>query len=455
MISRIKKYTFIMIISVLCSSLYAQVLTNSIIKTLRVKPVDNQRMYTGEDLKFELFIPYISSALVDATDPENTDTLTFVNMHKYSVQGEEDLPSGVRIELTLNFSKKGSYKPSPLIVRIRNIPYQIKFESFSVALNPQEQIPLVVIEFEDGSLFYSDSEKSLNPVFTGTTGEKIKFKLYLQYGIQLIQFNWDLPKDSIFKQLKAYEITEPKYREKIFSDALVPIADFEWIPLIPGTVDFPDFKFTVIAYNGNKYDLSTPSIRGMINEAAEYIEQQENDYLSEAFDFSSFDENSTAARVVTEAQCKELAELRCAEIRAITPAVKKQRAAYEDSLGLPAADAEFPVIIFYLSLIITLIFTFFLCIFVRKNSVKLNVFVIVLLIASLFVLINSIRLKSGSFAVTKGGALCSIPEDIAEKKTTISAGNRVQIVEKTGGWYYIQIGEIGGWCKEDNLILIK
>ena len=151
MISRIKKYTFIMIISVLYSSLYAQILTNSIIKTLRVKPVDNQRMYTGEDLKFELFIPYISSALVDATDPENTDTLTFVNMHKYSVQGEEDLPSGVRIELTLNFSKKGSYKPSPLIVRIRNIPYQIKFESFSVALNPQEQIPLVVIEFEDGT----------------------------------------------------------------------------------------------------------------------------------------------------------------------------------------------------------------------------------------------------------------------------------------------------------------
>ena len=51
--------------------------------------------------------------------------------------------------------------------------------------------------------------------------------------------------------------------------------------------------------------------------------------------------------------------------------------------------------------------------------------------------------------------ISSVPEVSAEAISEISAGNLVEITEKAGKWYYIELGQAGGWCLQDNIILIK
>ena len=52
-------------------------------------------------------------------------------------------------------------------------------------------------------------------------------------------------------------------------------------------------------------------------------------------------------------------------------------------------------------------------------------------------------------------SLSSTTSIFAEAKAEMGAGNKVQITENAGKWYYIELGETGGWCKAENIIIIK
>ena len=59
------------------------------------------------------------------------------------------------------------------------------------------------------------------------------------------------------------------------------------------------------------------------------------------------------------------------------------------------------------------------------------------------------------FGICKGCTISSVPEASAEAVSEISAGNLVEIHEKAGKWYYIELGQTGGWCLQDDIILVK
>ena len=77
------------------------------------------------------------------------------------------------------------------------------------------------------------------------------------------------------------------------------------------------------------------------------------------------------------------------------------------------------------------------------------------MLATLVSILFWIGLRTHSYGISKGASISSVPEASAEAVSEISPGNRVEIKEKAGKWYYIELGEIGGWCLKDTVILIK
>ena len=135
---------------------------------------------------------------------------------------------GTKIEIWYQFTKTGTYKPKALTVKIKNSRRQLEFGTVTIGINPGEQLPLCVIKTPQGN----------NKNLTVRAGEKLEFSLCLQYALQLTQFTWELPKDSLFVQTKTYEFTQIKQREKLVSNELIPVSDFEWTPLLPGEINF-------------------------------------------------------------------------------------------------------------------------------------------------------------------------------------------------------------------------
>ena len=122
-------------------------------------------------------------------------------------------------------------------VLINGRNYYIRVANVEIEENPENLNPRVVVVFKDGtqlysdgfysSKYYSEKENKAISVFDAKIGQKLEFTVYLQYGVQLIQFDWELPKNSIFTQTEQFEITEIKYRENKFSKELSPVGCFE------------------------------------------------------------------------------------------------------------------------------------------------------------------------------------------------------------------------------------
>ena len=168
---------------------------------------------------------------------------------------------GTILEIWYNFDKKGVYNLNPLTVMIQDKRRTLSFEKITVTDDPAKMLPRIVIVFEDGTTVYSDEENIPNPLMSVPVGQKLKFTINLQYATQIFKFTWDIPKNSIFTQTKEYEITEVKYRERVYSHDLIPVADFEWTGLLEETEPFPKLKINATGYNGYRNELLLPDIQ--------------------------------------------------------------------------------------------------------------------------------------------------------------------------------------------------
>ena len=103
-------------------NLSAEKITPEIISTLSIIPSDKQEIFTGQDINFEVFIPYVESDKISITQPQDTKDITFKNIRCLdSTIGI----SGSRITLRLEFKNPGSYTPSPLSLKIQGKKYSI------------------------------------------------------------------------------------------------------------------------------------------------------------------------------------------------------------------------------------------------------------------------------------------------------------------------------------------
>ena len=419
-------------------------------------PDAGQSLITNTTIKFQTLIQGIRPGQIMIENPaeiENVDFKSLRRMEDYSEEG------GTRIEISLVFKKRGDYELEPLTVQVKGKIKKIPFEKLTIKPNPMELSPILSVNFKSGESVTSASGLSSQEkiIKNAQAGEKIYFTLKLQYTVQLVQYDWELPKDSIFTELKRYEITEIKTRDKVYSEALIPIADFEWIPLTEGRLEFPQFKITATSYNGIKQNLTLPQffINVTKGKAMADVGNSRLDYFDDAFTYDVVEENAAAKIEITDSICEEIAALRSKERNSLSFSAVRERAEYEKSLNLPYEQKEFRVALFILAVVMVITIGVFLVLFIYRKMPLAYIFMGVLEVCSIVFMIYTIVQSSIRHGISRGCKIYTIPEEKAESKSEIPAGNRITITEESGNWIYVELGENGGWCVKDEVIEIK
>ena len=134
---------------------------------------------------------------------------------------------------------------------------------------------------------------------------------------------------------------------------------------------------------------------------------------------------------------------------------KKQRIALEEELKLPSNQNEFNIAVFYFFLAATIIFILLFIFFLKKKKNTWTLITVVLITLSLTFLIYSSIKVSKKYAISKGATIYSIPETNASSISEIAPGNRIELLETVGDWYFVELGTISGWCNKYDVIKIQ
>ncbi len=442
---------------------FSQTLSYSQINALRISPTENQSLFTKTDIKFEVIIPKTKPNQIFLTSTNQRSDITFKTMRKSEYYDNDETSttknSGTLLEIWYNFEKPGKYTLTPIQVTINGRKRSIKFTDITVTDDPSKQLPRIVIKFENGKTVYSDDGIYTKPIFNSFVGQKINLTVYLQYSSQLINFAYDIPQDAIFTKNQVYEINELRYREKIFSHELIPVASFEWTSLAKGEQKLPLIKITATSYSGSRHDMIMTEIPVFFTKNdSKHTSTVDEHFFDSAFTQTAATNDSNEIIPISTEICQELANLYSKERNSIFSQrrIKKQRMNFELEHNLPVNHSrEYSLNLLIGSLLIfigSLILLFFSI--SKKSPIKL-IICITLVTFSLVACIFSIVKHFEKTAICTGCTIHSIPEENAEAKAEMGKGNKVRITEKAGNWYYIELGETGGWCYADNLIIIK
>lgn len=443
----------LVVIALLSSApLYAKFLTNSDVAQLHFSPASNQNFYTATDIKFEVVVPYVSSTDISVSAPVEMDNVSFKTLKRTDL-GDED--AGTLIELWFSFSKKGTYALKPLNLRIQGFSRQIVFDPVTIKTNPKDQDPVIVLRFDDGTVISTESQTINSPAITMYAGKKIAFTLYFKYGVQLVNFNWEIPKDSIFTQVHEYEITQLKYKEKSFLEEEIPVSDFEWTALVPGQIPFPAISLLLTSNNGYKGEFKLPSFYVEVRPSEEEEVTESSSLFEQAFLSEEVKEVVSEKKAIGLNECEKLAELRIAERHSIFGFKRKARINMEREYGIPSEEKEFQVSNISLCIVLLVVSIFLFVFYLRKKKILVNIGTCSLIIFSLVILIICIVQSSKLHGVSKGCRLYAIPDKLAESQMDLQPGSYISIKEESGKWYYVQLGENGGWCTKEDIILIK
>ena len=450
-----RRFLIILLAAFFSLSLTAQSLSLEQINALRIIPEEGQKLYTKTDIKFIVTIPNVHSSQVQILSTDQQQEVTFRTIRK-SESYEEN---GTSIEIWYNFNKKGNYTLKPLSVMIQNRRRSIAFENITLTDDPAKMLPRIVLVFEDGTTVYSDEPVQASPLLKITTGKKLNFTVNLQYANQLMQFNWEIPKDSIFTCVKEFEFTEARPRERVYSHDLIPVAAFEWTGLIPGKQKVPAFRLNATGYNGYRSELYLPEIQ------IEFTQSDttdtvitEDDIFSSAFYQEAQISDTETNIILTKQDCQTLADLYTREHNEFLMYNKARQAriAFEAEYGIVSSvNPIFPTVLLYISLIV--IAASIVCIIIaarKKHKIRALFFTTILLIGTALFIYCTVR-RNEHYGICSGCKIYSIPQENAEAVSEVSNGMRVRILERTGKWYYIQVGESGGWCNIDEICIIR
>ncbi len=450
-----RRFLITLFIFLFTTASFAQTLSLEQIRQLRFVPEEGQNLFTRTDLKFTVTIPNVRASQVQILAAKQEQDITFRTIRKT----EDYKQNGTTIEVWYNFAKEGNYTPSPLPMMIQNRRRTISFEPVTITSDPSTMNPRIVVEFEDGTKIYSDDLYNTNPVLKIPTGKKIKLTVNLQYATQLTQFSWDLPKNSIFTCIDEYEFTEARIRERVYSHTLIPVATFEWTGLVAGIQKLPAFRLFAVGYKGARIELRMPAFLIEFTESDESEKTvSENDIFSAAFYQDEEEKATIEVTPLSKAECQTLADYYTREHNEflLYPKARQNRINYEESCGLVVShNPIFPSVLFYIAIIIILTSIVFMIIAIKNKHKIRTLMFIVLLVIGIAIMIYCAARKNERYGICTGCKIYSIPQLNAESISEVSAGSRVRILESTGKWYYIEVGETGGWCNTDDICVIR
>lgn len=454
----LKNLCALLVFAVSANSGFAQQrLTFSMIQNLLVKPVNNIN-FSATDCAFELKIPYVKSDVVQAQIPDLPNGVNFVSLRR-SEYSDENKISGTKIELWLNFAEAKTYRLRSLHVYINSRLYYIQFAPVVISENPRNIMPRLVVTFENGQELISQRRgKTVDEAkFSAIAGVPLHFTVSLQYAVQIISYNWSVPKNALVRELEQYDITKGTLRSSEFSEEKIPVATFEWEPLYAGKLSLPDMKIIATSYNGTRIELKLPETLIPVTEGISRAKKTDDSeaYFGYAFAARTTKNKIAATDKLSLEDCQRLAELRSEERHSV-PFAKKfhERKVFEHQRGITDGAME-PTYFWLWSCLALLLVCVILTIFsaISRKILGILTFSGAMVIFFVGMIISSVFI-SRTYAIFKGGNVSPVPEESAAAVSSIESGKRVLVEQKAGDWVFIRFGSAGGWVKDDGIIII-
>lgn len=441
-----------------CQSAFA--LTPQEIRNIVIRPEEDV-FFTNQEVKFVLEIPGVEPADVQTQLQTMKEGITFISSRRLEYFTNDE-STGTRIEFWFTFKDTGVAEMLPLITKVKGYTYYLPFEKVQVYENPKTIAPRIIIEINNKETFYSTNEnsKQTNYTITSEVAKPIEINLYIQYAVQIKQFGYELPKDSLFQEIERFEMIKGKTRLLDFSHEKIPLINLRWTPLKEGKFSLPNIRLLATAYSGRNVELGLPECKVSIVKAKVTDEKSADKHSTLfAYALSNPTDNSfeiTEAKATLE-DFKKIAELRSKERHSLYNLLnnRKERIKLEQNIGIAASRSEKSVVLWSLLFGLFILFTavsvfLFLC---KKKASALIIFCFAFIFAiSSFVLGLLVSEKHG---VVTGGTISPVPEESALSSTAVTAGTCVKITEQTEKWFFIEYNENGGWIKKENLILVE
>ncbi len=420
---------------------------------------DSDYFFTGMENSCTLEIPGLSPSEIGQTElpifPAGTQ---LISLKKEEFLQDGSSKTGTRFHFWFSFTGSGEFAPDPFTVKIGWKTYKIPFEKVTVFENPSTIMPQMKIEFPGKDAEQKNGVK----VFHADVGEKIRLNVNLCYFVQIMNFKWTIPADSIFKQtgrFSALDLTSPRSSE--FSPEAVPVATFLWQPLVKGEYSSPAFELTATAYNGSRIKVPLPLFKVIVSErklvATLSQEKSGESLLNSAF--TEIQETLPSQNEKAELSlddCKKLVQLRADERHALpfssARQLRRQKEAY---FGIESSANEaqiFPCFLFallaFIFLLVALIFLFF-----KKYRRAVTSFFLTLAAFAGFLVF--FYKASADFALCYGGKISPVPEEESSVFRNLASGERVKILERAGNWVYVSAAGEHGWVLSENIFEIK
>ena len=422
---------------------------------------------TDTECSFSVILPEIVPSQVRFENPTGISGVTLLSVTKNL--WVEGLNSGTSIELVFSFSQSGLLELPPLAVQIDGVPYAIPFALVEVFPNPKSLKPQVQLLFQDelGNerfLLHQEALRGNHHVQDGelvqvVAGEPLVVTLSLRYGSSLSGLVWDLSHDALFQQLVSYQEDWNQGATEL-SHEFQPVAQFRYIPLKTGTVQFPSITLEVQGYDEELHTLSLgnfPVISLPPQATHDAFDNQDAEALETfALAFSPLAQVEEVPAVEVQPEiAQKLAQLRWKERRSFPWAsVHEQRQRVEQELGLPSSKGESSLLLGWLGIgiaLVALVLTVIL-IFRKKGflSIILGFFCILVFVLTMVYLKPSFQ-SSGILAANN---LSRIPEPVATHLFPVTPYSVVRIQDEVLGWYYVEAAGLEGWIPKEMVIPI-
>jgi hypothetical protein len=460
-------YRLLILYSVFCifftTQVYAEKLSSPEIGRLRIIPLAAVG-FTGQNCGFRLTVPGVSPKDVRTTLPPLPEAVFFESSKRFDyVDAEGD--HGTQIEYWFSFAEPGSVILPPLEAVIAGHHYTLPFDPVRITENPSTVDPVVILRFLSG--IYGPKGDRIqqdivagqkHPVLQSKLGEPVVFTVCIRYAVRVLNVDWELQKDSLFTELKQYEITEKQPGGTVFSSQEMPVADFQWEPLITGTWHLPVIKISASAFNGMKTELPLPECDVSVQPSAMRAEKTtaEEDSSLFAYAFLEPPDEIPSVKQNHSIDYKEIAELRSAERHSFPfSRAGKIRHQMELRAGIVSAEKEASIPLYYCCLFLAVTIGICIIVFFMKHRYASTVLFAIILFCFLVVMaVMHRRLKTDS-GIFAGGMVTAIPEKSAAASVEIPEGSRVLILEKAGNWIYIEYNDAGGWITKDCIYTIQ
>lgn len=409
---------------------------------------EEQFCFTGKTSQFSLTINDIEPKYIDFYIDRVPDNVNFISSKKESSE------NGTLITMYFQFEKPGGYKIPPLVCAVKNVKHYIPFKYVEVYENPDTIQPELIVEYAN-TMFNRE-----NSVIKVSAGSHIIYTVSIRYAAQINSYSFDLPKYSIFNELKRYPAAEGNPIKTEFSTAQEKVAMFDWQPLTEGEYKLPFVKITATSYSGSRYIMQFPEkvIRVTPAEQSDNTAVENEDIV---FGYAFTEKTETAPETnlakseLTLETVQELVQMRQAERKSF-PFSKKaeERMSFEKEYGLSETPEEPSMPLFITALVIIVILAVLMIILLAKKKYFpaaadfIALCAVIIFSISLYVKLNE------KTAVFNGTYLSSVPEENGTVSVFLEKGSYVRITKKAGKWIYIEKNETYGWITEDNVVYI-